>query len=85
MELKISTPKGTLFSRYKLDRAEHPGFDIDLFKKNKPKMPVCTVEYEPDKDCVQVIVYGDGNSEEPTHIIPVTLADYMTGEKADEN
>lgn len=82
MDLRISTPKGTLFSRYKGDRGERPGFDIDLFQKNKPMMPVCTVEYEPSKDCVQVIVYGDGNSEEPTHIIPVKLADHMKEEKS---
>lgn len=80
MDLRISTRKGTLFSRYKPDRDERPGFHIDLFKKNKPMMPVCTVEYKPCKDCVQVIVYGDGNSEEPTHIIPVKLADYMKEE-----
>lgn len=80
MELKISSPKGTLISSYKPDRAERPGFYIDLFHRNKPRMPVCTVEYEPSKNCVQVIVYGDGNSEEPTHIVPVTLADYMKEE-----
>lgn len=73
MDLKKKTNAGTLMVRYKADRMNAPGFWVDLFRKGKSLLPVCTVEYEPIKDCVQVAVFADGNSKEPTHIIPINL------------
>lgn len=73
MSLKKKTPVGTLMAGYKPERVDYPGFWIDLFRKGESLLPLCTVEYEPTKGCVQVVVYADGDSDEPTHIIPVRL------------
>lgn len=73
MNLQKKTPVGTLTAGYKPDRIDYPGFWIDLFRKGKPLLPICNVEYDPHKGCVQVVVYADGDSEEPTHIIPLKL------------
>ena len=73
MNLQKKTKVGTLMAGYKPDREVYPGFWIDLFRKGNPMLPVCTVEYEPTKGCVQVVVYANGDSDEPTHIIPINL------------
>ena len=73
MILQKKTKVGTLTAGYKLDKIDYPGLWIDLFRKDKPMLPVCMVEYEPHKGCVQVVVYADGDSDEPTHIIPIKL------------
>lgn len=77
MELKRKTKLGTLVARYARSDADYPGFWIDLSKSGKPMQPICTVEYEPAEDCIRVIVYGNGQSEEPTDIIRVSLSDEM--------
>lgn len=66
MELKKKTPAGTLIARYKQDEF-YPGFYVDLHGG----VPVCTVEYEPSKGCVQVVVYSNPDSDEPSHIIQI--------------
>lgn len=73
MNLKKKTVVGTLMAGYKPDLLDYPGFWIDLFRKGQPMVPLCTVEYDPTKGCLQVIVYADGDSNEPTHIIPIKL------------
>jgi hypothetical protein len=73
MGLQKKTKVGTLMAGYKPDQIDYPGFWIDLFRKGKSMLPVCTVEYEPTKGCVQVVVYANGDSDEPTHIIPINL------------
>lgn len=67
------TKVGTLMAGYKPDRIDYPGLWIDLFRKGKPMLPVCMVEYDPHKCCVQIVVYADGDSDEPTHVIPLKL------------
>lgn len=75
MILKKKTKLGTLMASYKPDKVDYPGFYIDLWRKDKPIQPICNIEYDPNKECIQVIVYGDGTSEEPTSITEVKLFD----------
>lgn len=72
MQLMKKTPLGTLMARYKQDSA-YPGFTIDLFRKDEPHTPICMVEYEASHNCIQVIVYGDVDSDEPTVISKILL------------
>lgn len=73
MNLKKKTPVGTLISGYRPDGDNYPGFWIDLFRPYKQMLPLCIVEYDSTKSCLQVVVYSDGDSDEPTHIIPIKL------------
>ena len=72
MNLQKKTKIGTLMAGYRPDPT-YPGFWVDLFRKGKPMLPLCIVEYEPTKECLQAVVYADGDSDEPTHIIPIKL------------
>lgn len=73
MNLQKKTKVGTLTVGYKPDGLVYPGFWIDLSRKGEPMLPICTVGYEPSKGCVQVVVYANGDSNEPTHIIPINI------------
>lgn len=68
--LQKKTNLGTLTSRYKQDE-EYPGFWIDLRQKNGDLVPVCNIEYNSFTNCIQVVVYGDKNLDEPTNIIEI--------------
>ena len=70
--LQKKTNLGTLMSKYKPDDG-YPGFWIDLRQKDRKLIPVCNVEYAPTKNCIQVVVYGDATTEEPTDIIEIKL------------
>ena len=70
--LQKKTNLGTLMSRYKPDET-YPGFWIDIRTNDKEVIPVCNVEYDSDKNCIQVVVYGDANTEDPTEIIEIKL------------
>lgn len=73
MMLQKKTELGILVASYKQDD-EYPGFYIDLRKNEEHKFtPICNIEYEQDKDCVQIVVYGDVNSEEPTDVIEINI------------
>ena len=72
MMLQKKTNLGTLMARYKPDET-YSGFWIDIKTNNKKIVPVCNVEYNPDKNCIQVVVYGDINIDEPTKIIEINL------------
>lgn len=74
MMLQKKTALGTLTTRYKHDE-EYPGFWIDLRQKDGELIPVCNVEYEPGKNCIQVVVYGDATLDEPTDIIEIKLGE----------
>lgn len=78
MELKKKTDAGTLVARYKQD-AICPGFWIDLFRKGKDLQPICNVEYDPTKKCIQVVIYADGDSDSPTGVHEIHLAECMKG------
>lgn len=72
MMLQKKTNLGILTSRYKPDK-EYPGFWIDLRQKDGELIPVCTVEYESSKNCIQVVIYANSESDEPTDIIEINL------------
>lgn len=72
MELKKKTNLGTLMSRYKQDNT-YPGFWIDLRQADGELVPICNVEYEPTKNCIQIVVYEDTTKDEPTNIIEINL------------
>lgn len=74
MMLQKKTNLGTLMSRYKPD--DYPGFWIDLRQADGELIPICNVEYEPSKNCIQVVVYGNASEEEPTDIIEINLQNF---------
>lgn len=53
------------------------GVNIMVGKKGRGHDPlamvVCTVEYDNALGQLQAVVYADGESAEPTHIIPIIL------------
>ena len=72
MMLQKKTNLGTLMARYKPDE-EYPGFWVDLRTKDKSCKPICNIEYNPIKECIQIVVYANENLEEPTNIIEVII------------
>lgn len=71
MMLQKKTNLGTLMARYIQDQT-YPGFWIDL-KKDRKILPVCNIEYNDVKNCIQVVVYGNSESDEPTDIIEIGI------------
>ena len=72
MMMQKKTPLGTLVTTYKQDSV-YPGFYIDLRGEEKKLLPVCNVEYNYEKGCIQIIVYGNKNIDEPTDVIDINL------------
>ena len=79
MMMQKKTPLGTLVTTYKQDSI-YPGFYIDLRDEEKNMLPICNVEYNHEKDCIQVITYGGVNKDEPTNIIDISLYGRQKGE-----
>lgn len=79
MMMQKKTPLGTLVTTYKQDSV-YPGFYVDLRDKEKKLKPVCNVEYNYENGCIQVIVYGNANIDEPTEIIDINLPSNRKGE-----
>ena len=73
-EVSIDTPIGEIKVSVKAD-TDYPGVYVDLKGENvndtfeDNTVSLAMIEYEPSIGKVQSIVYGDGNSEEPTHVI----------------
>lgn len=73
-ELSVKTKLGEIVVRVKQDPA-YPGVYVDLrgsglndkFEKNT--VGLAMVEFEPDKNKIQTVVYGNGNAEDYTHLI----------------
>ena len=65
----MNTPVGRIVVEDKRDSA-YPGCWISVGNKEDV---VCAVEYDHTKAQLQVVVYANGNSDDPTHIIPVTI------------
>lgn len=54
----------------KSDCAEdYPGVFIDFVREDGATVVLACVEYDPDKDLLQTVVYGDCASDEPTAIV----------------
>jgi hypothetical protein len=78
MMLQKKTILGTLMTRYKPDET-YPGFWVDIKTNNKETVPICNVEYDPDKNCIQIVVYGDADEEDYTEIIEIKLKKNQNG------
>ena len=73
MMLQKKTNLGTLIVRYKQEK-EYPGFYVDLKENGKGDLTaICNVEYDITKNCIQVVVYGDVDSDEPTEIVEIDI------------
>ena len=73
MMLQKKTKLGTLVAKYNQNET-YPGFWVDLRQINsKEIVPLCNVEYNPDDNCIQVAVYKDSTSDEPTDIIKIDV------------
>jgi hypothetical protein len=72
--VKVETKLGTIMVEIKSDE-EYPGVLISLCglsvndKFLVDRVDLAMIEYEPNKNKVQSVIYGDGNSDEPTHIV----------------
>lgn len=76
--IMVETKLGTIRVEVKTD-GEYPGVYVDLVGETvnglffgdgeKGEVSLAMVEYEPYKNKIQTVVYGDGNNDEPTHII----------------
>ena len=49
--------------------ADYPGVFIDFVREDGATVVLACVEYDPDKDLLQTVVYGDCASDEPTAIV----------------
>lgn len=74
MKLQKKTNLGTLTARYKPDEI-YSGFWMDLRQADGELVPICNVEYEPNKNCIQIVVYGNASDEDPTEVIEINLGD----------
>lgn len=77
MILRRRTPLGTLKASYK-PTDDYPGFYVDIIReKDRIAQPVCNVEYDSDKGCIQVVVYSDVNGATddtpPSHVIEIPV------------
>lgn len=84
MRLNKQTPVGIMLARYG-DSPDRPGLLIDLWKKapvtnqdlstqqDRLVQSLVKVEYDPTKGCIQILVYGDRDSEEPTSVTDVCV------------
>lgn len=70
------TPVGLITARTSLD-CDFPGVRVELKGSSvnstfaKDAMDICWVEYAVEKDELRIVVYGDGNDEEPTDTIVI--------------
>ena len=73
-EIFVPTEAGDIYVSVKKD-TEYPGIYVDLKGENvndtfeKNTVSLAMIEFEPDKKKIQTVVYSNGESEEPTHII----------------
>lgn len=69
----IETPLGKLEVYAKHDKSDcaedYPASLSTLYARMAPRSCWACVEYDPDKDLLQTVVYGDCASDEPTAIV----------------
>lgn len=72
--LKVPTPLGDIVVTVKTD-STYPGVYVDLKGENVNDSfevntaALATIEFEPVKNKIQSVVYGDAKSEEPSHVV----------------
>lgn len=71
--LKVDTSVGQLAIYAKHDKtdcaADYPGVFIDYVRKDGATAILACVEYDPNKEALQTVVYGNCASDEPTEIV----------------
>ena len=73
LPISVPTPVGEIRVEVKTD-TYYPGVYINLHGTNvkgsfeKNTVPLAIVEYEPNKEHVQTVVYGDAEKDDPTYI-----------------
>lgn len=75
-KLRVPTPLGDIVVSSKMD-GEYPGVYIDLkglqvndkFGEKEGVAYLASIEFDPNKGKIQSVIYGNGNSEEFTHLI----------------
>lgn len=72
MMLQRKTEIGTLMARYNQNET-YPGFWIDLKRICASEIPICNIEYDKGDNCIKVIVYGNKDTDEPTHVIDIKV------------
>ena len=50
-------------------KADYPGVFIDYVRKDGATAILACVEYDPNKEALQTVVYGNCASDEPTEIV----------------
>lgn len=69
----VETPLGKLEVYAKHDNSDcatdYPGVYIDYVRKDGATVALACVEYDPCKDLLQSVVYGDCVSDEPTEVV----------------
>lgn len=72
-ECFVYTPVGQLAIYAKHDKtdcaADYPGVFIDYVRKDGATAILACVEYDPNKEALQTVVYGNCASDEPTEIV----------------
>ena len=59
--------KGRCLSRLAI--SQYPGVFIDYVRKDGATAILACVEYDPNKEALQTVVYGNCASDEPTEIV----------------
>lgn len=72
----IETPLGKLEVYAKHDKSDcaedYPGVFIDFVREDGATVVLACVEYDPDKDLLQTVVYGDCASDEQQRLLNTT-------------
>lgn len=72
----VETPIGTLMAE-KSDDLNYPGLNVSIRGEKindqfaEGSMDICWVEYSKLDEQLRIVVYGDGNEEDYTHLIPI--------------
>ena len=78
----VDTPVGQLAIYAKHDKtdcaADYPGVFIDYVRKDGATAILACVEYDPNKEALQTVVYGNCASDEPTEMLEDLEFSYCT-------
>ena len=76
----VETPLGKLEVYAKHDKSDcaedYPGVYIDYVRKDGATVVLACVEYDPSKEVLQTVVYGDCASDEPTEVVEHCNTDF---------
>lgn len=76
----VHTPMGDLVAYAKHDKSDcaedYPGVYIDFVRKDGESALLVCVEFDPQKDLLQTVVYGDCAQDEPTEVVEYCNTDF---------